>query len=111
MPLSFHIQVNDEAPVKAGDEHIAVMTAMVSHVATRNELGLSVGGLVAPESSAREHVTWIEQELKPGDRVLITVVDDGAFDPPIRRMAEDPDVKEQQERLYYERLKERFERR
>ena len=109
MPLGFHVQVNDDAPIRAGGESISVLSAIISHIAARNELELSLGGLVAFESAPREHVTWLERKLTPGDRIVVTIVDAGDFDPPSRRTQEDPGLKERQERRYYEHLKARFE--
>ena len=108
--IGFHVQVNDDAPIQAGDAAISVLSAIVSYAASRNELELSLGGLIAQDSSTREHVDWLRRELKVGDRIVLTVVDTGEPDPPPTRTREDPGFAEQQERKYYERLKARFER-
>ena len=110
MTLGFQIQVNDEAPIRAGDAHISVLSAIVSYVIARNELELSVGGLIASESQPKENVSWLERELEIGDRIVLTIVDAHELDAPVSRTQEDPQLREQQERRYYERLKARFER-
>ncbi len=108
--IGFHVQVNDEAPIRVGDAAISVLTAIVSYAVSKGEVALSIGGLVAPPASAREHVDWLQRQLEIGDRIVVSVVDAGELDPPVRRTPEDPELSEQQERRYYERLKARFER-
>ena len=109
MPLGFKVQLNDETPIRAGDDAVSVLTVMVTYVASRREIELRVGGLFAPQSSGREHVDWLQRELRVGDRIVLTVTDAGEVDPPAHRTPEDPELAEQMERKYYERLKARFE--
>ena len=82
MPLGFQVQLNDETPIRAGDDAISVLTAMVTYVASRHEIELRVGGLFAPQSSGKEHVEWLQRELRVGDRIVLTVIDSGEVDPP-----------------------------
>jgi hypothetical protein len=109
MSLGFQVQVNDEAPIRAGDDAISVLTAMVTYVAAGQEIELRVGGLLARESG-NEHTEWLQQELRVGDRIVLTVTDLMQVDPPVRRTREDPEFAEQMQRKYYEQLKARFER-
>jgi hypothetical protein len=109
MPLGFQVQVNDEKPIQAGDDAISVLAATVTYVAARQEIELRVGGLFAHQSSANEHADWLQQELRVGDRIVLTITDSGAVDPPAHRTQEDPELAEQMERKYYEQLKARFE--
>lgn len=109
MPLGFHVQLNDETPIRAGDDAISVLTAMVTYVASRQEIEFRVGGLFARQSPGKEHVEWLQRELQVGDRIVLTVMDSGGVDPPAHRTQEDSDRAEQMERKYYERLKARFE--
>ncbi len=55
MPVRFEVQLNDERPIRAGDEAIGVLTTMVTYVAARQEIELHVGGLLTPPSGT-EHV-------------------------------------------------------
>ena len=110
MPVGFQVQINDEAPIRAGDEHISVLSAILSYVSARNELELSVGGLIASEALPIENVSWLDRDLEIGDRIVLTIVDAHELDAPVSRTQEDPALREQQERRYYERLKARFER-
>jgi hypothetical protein len=109
MPLGIQVQLNDETPIRARDEAISVLTAMVTSVATRDEIELRVGGLSVRQPSGKEHVEWLQRELRVGDRIVLTVTDSGEGDPPAHRTHEDPEVAEQMERKYYEKLKARFE--
>jgi hypothetical protein len=110
MALGFQVQVNGETPVRAGDESVSVLTAIISYVASTKGIELAIGGLIAGESSKREHVEWLQRELAVGDRIVLTIVESADVDPPVRRR-EDPGPSEEQERRYYERLKARFEQR
>jgi hypothetical protein len=109
MPLRFEVQLNDETPIRAGDDAISVLTAMVTYVASRHEIELRVGGLLTSQSSGKEHVEWLRRELRIGDRIVLTVTDAGDVDPPAHGTHEDPELAEQMEREYYEQLKARFE--
>ena len=110
MPLGFQVQLNDETPIRAGDDAISVLTAIVTYVASRQEIELRVDGLFARESSGNEHAEWQVRQLRVGDRIVLTVTDSGEVNPPARRTREDPGLAEQTQRQYYERLKARFER-
>ena len=88
MPLGFHVQLNDETPIRAGDDAISVLTAIVTYVASRHEIELRVGGLFVRQSSEKEHVDWLQRELRVGDRIVLTVTDSGEVDPPISQAGE-----------------------
>ena len=107
--LGFQVQLNDETPIRAGDVAISVLTAMVTYVASRHEIEFSVGGLLARQSSGKEHVEWLHRKLRVGDRIVLTVTDSGDVDPPAHGTQEDPEFAERMERKYYEQLKARFE--
>jgi hypothetical protein len=109
MPLVFQVQVNDDAPIRAGDDAMRVLTAIVSYVASRQEIELSVSGLVGNEASGNEHAEWLQRNLRRGDRLILTVTDSDAADPPVRHTREDPQAADEMQRTYYEKLKARFE--
>jgi phage gp37-like protein len=98
MPLGFQVQLNDETPIRAGDDGISVLTAMVTYVASRQEIELRIGGLFARQSSGQEHVEWLQRELRVGDRIVLTVTDSRDVDPPAHRTQQDLDLAEQMER-------------
>lgn len=85
MPLGFQVQLNDESPIRAGDDAISVLTATVTYVASIQEIELRVGGLFARQGSGKEHVAWLQRELRVGDRIVLTVTDSGDVDPPAHR--------------------------
>jgi hypothetical protein len=103
------VRLNDETPIRAGNDAISVLTAVVTYVASRQEIEFRVGGLFARQSSGNEHVEWLRRELRIGDRILLTVTDSVDVDAPAHRTREDPELAEQMERNYYEQLKARFE--
>ena len=79
MPLGFQVQLNDDIRIRAGDDAISVLTAMVTYVASRQEIELRVGGLFARQSSGNEHVDWLHRKLRVGDRIVLTVTDSSEF--------------------------------
>ena len=107
MPLAFHVQLNDETPIRAGDDAVSVLTAMVTYVASRHEIEFRVGGLFA-RHSGKEHGA-LQRDLRVGDRIVLIVTDSGEVDPPAHRTQEDPEFSQKMEREYYEQLKARFE--
>jgi len=109
MPVGFQVQLNDDRPIRAGDDAMSVLTAMVTYVASRREIEVHVGGLLVHQSSGKENVEWLQRELRVGDRILLTVTDSSDVDPPAHRRSEDPELAEKMEREYYERLKARFD--
>jgi hypothetical protein len=109
LALCFEITINNGAPVLAGVDNISVLSATVTFVSSRNELGLNIGGLVSDSRHDSEHLDWLEQELKRGDSVSIRIVESPAPSLPISQVRQDSKVSEQQERAYYEELKKRYE--
>jgi hypothetical protein len=109
MPLGFHVQLNDHAPIRAADDAVSVLTAMITYVASRQEIELRVAGLFARQSPGKEHVEWLQRELRVGDQITLTVADFSEVDPPAHRTHENPELAEQMQRKYYEQLKARFE--
>lgn len=58
------------------------------------------------------NLTWADVEaLEPGDEVLIRVVEDDVPDEPRIKPRPDADAEEAQERLNYERLRKKYDRR
>ena len=109
MPVCFEVSINGGAPVVAGNEHAAVLSVTASYVTKRNESEVSVGGLVSMPESEVEHWDWLEQQLKPGDELCIRVLADGEVSQPQKRVRQNKDFAQQQEREYYERLKKKYE--
>jgi hypothetical protein len=109
MPVCFAITVNDGPAVIAGDPMVNVLTTMLTHVRDRGELELRAGGLVSRADYDNEHVDWLRQNLRVGDRVTIDVVDRAEASEPISRERPDAAFAERAERRYYEQLKQKYD--
>jgi len=73
---------------------------------SEDELTFNVGGLHSGDTNCnREHISWLETELRTGDTVTIELVDVAKADEPAKRQRKDPKRVEEQERAVYERLK------
>ena len=105
MPLCFEVTINDEPPILAGLRDLKVLTAILSFVADRDELGLDVGGMV----DRSDHVKWLQRNMRRGDVLTIRILDsDEGVEPATReRMAPASDA--ERERAYYERLRRKYE--
>ena len=106
MPLCFEVTVNDEPAIRAGLRDVTVLTAILSFVSDRNELELHVGGMVARS----EDVSWLDREMRPGDVVMIRIVDSAQPDEPVTRRRSDPELDARREREYYEHLRRKYEK-
>jgi hypothetical protein len=107
--LAFQVQVNDDAPIRAGSPAAAVLTVIASYVSSRGELEFSIGGLLKPEGAPSAHADWLKRELKVGDRVTLVVVESAQVDEPISVRVDDPAFVEREKRRYYETLKAEYE--
>jgi hypothetical protein len=72
------------------------------------ELRFHVGGLRLNEAKVHEHLKWFEEELKPGDEVVIRILDQASADAPREVKAEDPDFKTKHEKAYVRRKAKEF---
>jgi hypothetical protein len=112
----FDVYLNGRKICRAGVGNDGVLTTLVTwaHVRpapatgkrgrARNETRLHVGGLAHDT-----HRTWAGRLLKAGDRVIVSVLKAETFDPPARVKSSDPAGRQEQERRYYERLKQKYE--
>lgn len=105
MPLCFEVTINDEPPILAGLRDLKVLTAALMFVSAREELDLQVGGML----DRSDHVSWLEREMRRGDVVTIKIVDSEQTTEPATRRRTDPSIDAQQERAYYERLRQKYE--
>jgi hypothetical protein len=83
MGHGFEIKINDEQPIRAGldvDNYIVtcILGAMRRRDSSQEELDITISGL---DSVDDIHVDWLKAELRPGDKIQITVVG-GDYDPP-----------------------------
>ena len=72
------------------------------------ELMLDVGGLAHDPDGAPVYLTWLRQPLKPGQQIMLAVVETEHADAPHARKREDPAWTAQRKRAYYERLKREY---
>jgi hypothetical protein len=98
MPLCFEVTINDELPIVAGFPDLKVLTAILTFVPAREELGLQVGGML----DRSDHVTWLEREITRGDVVTVRIIDSDQTTEPATRKRTDPSIDAAQERAYYE---------
>jgi hypothetical protein len=94
--IVFEIRLNGQLLGRAGADDLAVLSAIVSAVgklgpnsqgAYQREndhyIELTVGGLTSrADGASDEHLDWIEQTLKPGDVITVTLVDSMSADVP-----------------------------
>jgi hypothetical protein len=117
--IAFEVHLNGARICTAGVEN-GVLTTILSWVDGRgrdgpaqngtsgSELTLHVGGLQAEENQAGQNLRWRDDRLKPGDSVLIKVVEAAGVDQPVSREPQDLEIAEKQERMFYERLREKY---
>jgi len=72
------------------------------------ELTLDVGGLTHDPDGAPVHVSWLRRPLKPGQQLIVSVVETEVADAPQQRAREDASWAAQRKREYYERLKREY---
>ena len=109
MPVCFAIRVNDGPEIVAGDSAANVLTTICTLNRDRGDLELEAGGLVSRADHDNEHIAWVDQALRLGDRVIIEVVDRTDTSVPLRRSRIDPEFSEREERRYFEQLKRKYE--
>ena len=73
------------------------------------ELEIRAGGLISKSGHDKEHLDWLEHDLKSGDEILIRIIDSSQPSAPTSRRREDPELVRSQERQYYEHLKRQYE--
>jgi len=79
----FEISLNGKQLCRAGfEKELSVLTCHIVSIRRerddKEELDIRVGGL---NSETDQHVDWVKQDLKEGDKLSIEVITD-SFDPP-----------------------------
>ena len=105
--LCFEVRLNGEKIALAGVPE-GVLSIILSSLSrppeNSSELTLEIGGYVQ-----ETHLHWAQPSVSVGDRIEILVLDALEADPPIREHREPRAEREQAERQYYERLKQKYE--
>lgn len=121
--IAFEISIDGEKRCTAGVSDLGVTSVIASwvrrvsrdevsgepiHGRFEEELTLDVGGLAHDPDGAPVQISWLRQPLKPGQQIILAVVDTEKADPPETRKREDPAWNERRKREYYERLKREY---
>ena len=97
---AFDVRINGKRVCIAGLPRFGVLTAILTGRRLRKCDGIrrrdgktwtfdvSVGGLHDPEDQVKEFVTWLQADLKPGDRLTLKVIETGTVDEPAVRSRE-----------------------
>jgi hypothetical protein len=115
--LAFKVKLNDETPVIGGSPDLGVLTTTITAVGQlgpttrrrRDDEGIDIevrlGGLTSRGSGIQdEHLVWLEaHELKPGDKVLVEVVETET--PDAVQSVSAAQERADDERSYYEHCK------
>ena len=105
---AFEVHLNGKKLCIAGIGDDGVVAAIVSYVvrsSRKEDLSLSVGGLVSP---TEEHVDWRKVELRVGDEVLLKIVDSERVDRPRKRTRQDPIARVKQQKHYVRAMAKKF---
>ncbi len=109
---AFQVHVNGRKLCTAGfSEHDVVLTAIVDYVSGngRDELALTVGGLVSPK---KEYVRWVKRKkLRSGDEIRLRIVEIESADTPLERRTQDdvcstPNLRQQ--KLFVRQMAKKF---
>ena len=118
--IAFEITINGEKTCTAGvDSDYGVLTSIllwakrdvsqlsdeVRKKVPEEELKFTVGGQRTYQEKAPENLQWIEEQLKPGDEIIINIIDTSEIDQPKIRERQDPEFIKKQKLRYYQKLK------
>ena len=121
--LAFRVRVNRKNLATAGLPGAHVLSAVCTSVLRgettrrswagdgpfrRKELTFSLGGMITHPDGAHEHVDWAHLDLKPGDTVVLKVIDAERIDEPRRRHKTEGPTIEESERRELKRLRKKY---
>ena len=118
--LAFRVQLNDQSPVVGGVADLGVLTTTISadgplgpesHRRSEDEeidIHMRLSGLTSRSPGTQdEHLVWFEaHELKPGDKVVVEVIETENPDPVQSGHAAKERARD--ERAYYEHCKKAY---
>lgn len=97
---AFDVRINGRRVCIAGLPQFGVLSAILTGRRLRKSNGVrkrddktwtfdvNVGGLHDPEDQVKEFVTWLQADLKLGDRLTLKVIDTDSVDEPVSRQRE-----------------------
>jgi hypothetical protein len=119
--IVFEVIINGKRACRAGVGRAGVLTTIVNWVGrspraprkggrTRSgEAWVNVGGMHVTKGRANVHPRWLNRVVRPGDEILVRVVESRSSDrPKWKTVNTEADIRKQQ-RAYYFRMKEKFE--
>ncbi len=74
------------------------------------DLDLRVGGMVSLPDGGSDHPRWLSGPVEVGDEIIIKIIRARRADPYDDHSLYTPEKLEAQQRAYYERMKEKFEK-
>lgn len=105
--LAFRVDLNGKQLCVAGVGQHGVLTAVVDYAGDERggTTSLHVGGLFTP---TEEHALWKDQDLKVGDKVVVTVVETDLVDKPVKRYRRESKKYETDQKAYVQAWAEKF---
>ncbi|MEM6751559.1 MAG: hypothetical protein AAF630_01005 [Cyanobacteria bacterium P01_C01_bin.38] len=120
--IGFEIWLNGEHICTAGIEQFGSVSAITNWVKRidstsdkltggeqSEELNLNVAELTYDSEGNNFYLRWINSTLEVGDEINIKIVQTSEVDKPISQELEQADFIEEQQRKYYEKLKQKYE--
>lgn len=112
--IAFEIWLNGEHICTAGVEQKGSLNAITTWAKrtdsiSEEELKFYVGGLVCDSEDNNVFFKWIDRNLEVGDEINIKIVQASEVDKPISEKRELANFVEEQQRRYYEKLKQKYE--
>ena len=120
--IIFQVKLNGETVTSAGKEDLAVLSAIVGATGAlgsksggtktekiKSNFNLTVGGLSSTsENDNGTHLNWLRQDLSIGDKIEVTILDNGKAEMPVEKTPVDSGRAQEQEKEYWERAKKYY---
>lgn len=112
--IGFEIWLNGERICTAGIDQIGSLNAIVtwakrSDSTSDEELKLYLGGLACDPEGNDIYLKWLYRNLQINDEIKIKIVKTEQVDKPVIEKRELASFVEEQQRKYYEKLKQKYE--
>lgn len=119
--IVFEIVINGRQACRAGVGRAGVVSANINWVGgspraprkggrtQSGEASIDVGGLYVNKDGTNLHLDWLNRVVRPGDEILVRIVESPATDRPARKTVTTVAQRRKQERAYYLHMKKKFE--